>query len=218
MTSSSLIERNSRREMLLEEVERNRQALNNTVAELKTNLRPEHLANEAAQPIMQKTNVAIGSAKNFVNSNPLIALSATMVGVMALTASARSYRKSNQHSFSNGYSPAHRVKRGTMLNSIGRMSSDVLDRVSDTSTNLVHEAANVVKHHIDDRTSSAETAAIGVVRNLTQTAVAAAESMLISTIANTLRAQKTPRSKSNFSDADDQYDPNRSEQNSSSNV
>jgi hypothetical protein len=202
MSLSSLIERDSRREMLLREVERSRQALNETLIELKTKLQPAHLANEAAQPIIKQTNLAIQIAKNFVLANPLISLSATTAGVMALTASARSHRKSSQQSFNNGYGDPTRVKRSGILKYFGRMSSNVLDRVSDTSTNLVQEAASVVKHHIDDRTSSAESAALEVVRSLTQTAVAAAETMLISTIAKSLRAPKnsTHGEKTNIND------------------
>jgi ElaB/YqjD/DUF883 family membrane-anchored ribosome-binding protein len=206
MSLSSLIERDSRREMLLDEVERSRQALNKTVGELKTNLQPAHLANEAARPIINQTNVAIESAKNFVRANPLISLSATTAGVMALTASARSYRKANQHLYNNnGYVPSPRVKRSGIINYLGRMSSNVLDRVSDTSTNLVQEAANVVKHHIDHRTSTAENAAMGVVRNLTQTAVVAVESILLSTISNRLRARKYSTRNENRSMDDDPF-------------
>lgn len=189
MSQTSFIERDSRREILLEEVELSRQALNKTIVELRSNLQPSHLAHEAAQPIIKQTNVAIESTKSFVRANPLLSLSATTAGVLALTMSARSYRSSNQWSYGRKANSSTRIKRGGIFSYFGRVSSNVLDRVSDTSTNLVQEAAKVVKNHIDDRTSSAETAALGVVRGLTKTAIAAAESMLLATIANTLRAR-----------------------------
>lgn len=205
MSQTTLNERDVRRETLLEEVELSRLALNKTITGLKTNLQPSHLVGEAAQPIIAQTNVAIDTAKAFVRANPLLSISATTAALMALTASARSYRNSDQVSNGKpGNAPTHVKARG-VSNYFGRLSSNVLDRASGVSTNLVQEAASVVKNHINDRTSSAETAALGIVRGITQTAVAAAETMLLSKIANALRARTNSTRANNRRDGDDEY-------------
>jgi hypothetical protein len=122
--------------------------------------------------------------------NPLIALSAIIPEVLALTAPERSFRNSNQRSYNNGYHPSQPNRLNGFFNTVRRISSHVLDSVLDASTNLVQDAASVVKRHIHDRPSSANTAARGVIKNLIQTAVTAAESTIIFTVADSLRARK----------------------------
>jgi ElaB/YqjD/DUF883 family membrane-anchored ribosome-binding protein len=205
MTRTALYKRDLQRQILLEEAEASRQALNKTIAGLKNNLKLSNLVSEISRPIVAQTNEAVESTKIFVTANPLLSLSATAGTILALNASAKSYRKSNTSSHGSSSNVSPRVSPRGFSSYLGRFSDHVLDRASGVSRNVVQEAAKVVKSHINDQTNSAESAALSFVRGITQTAVAAAETMLLATIANSLRARTKYTRTNNRRDGDDEY-------------